>query len=120
MTKPDQDPDADAAERLRRLERRLGELSAGKDAPSAMAGLSNAHVAWRMVTELVAGLGIGFGIGYGLDTLFGTRPVLLVIFLLLGFAAGVNVMMRTAREMNAPKPGQETTKAGEPAARKRD
>ena len=34
---------------------------------------SQAQLAWRMVIELVAGLGIGFGIGYGLDTLLGPR-----------------------------------------------
>ena len=54
---------------------------------------------WRMVTELVAGLLIGFGIGYGLDTLLGTLPIMLVLFTLLGFVAGIRVMMRTAAEM---------------------
>ena len=59
---------------------------------------SQAQMGWRMVTELVSGLGIGFGIGYGLDSLFGTLPWLMVLFTFLGLAAGVNVMMRTARE----------------------
>jgi ATP synthase protein I len=60
---------------------------------------SGAQQGWRMVTELVAGLGIGFSIGYGLDWLFGTLPIFLVLFTLLGFAAGVNVMLRTAKEV---------------------
>lgn len=60
---------------------------------------SAAQQGWRMVTELVAGLGIGFCIGYGLDKLFGTLPIFLVLFTLLGFAAGVNVMLRTAKEI---------------------
>lgn len=60
---------------------------------------SQANIAWRMVVELVAGLGIGFGIGYGLDWVFGTRPFLMVLFILLGFAAGVKTMMRTAGEV---------------------
>ena len=51
-----------------------------------------------MVIELVSGLGIGFGIGYGLDILLGTLPILLVLFTLLGFAAGVKTMLRTAQE----------------------
>nr|WP_255670538.1 AtpZ/AtpI family protein [Cognatishimia sp. F0-27] len=59
---------------------------------------SQAQHAWRMVTEMVAGLGIGFGIGYGLDALFGTQPFLMVLFTLLGLAAGINVMIRSARE----------------------
>ena len=60
---------------------------------------SGAQQGWRMVTELVAGLGIGLTIGYGLDWLFGTLPIFLVIFTLLGFGAGVNVMLRTAKEV---------------------
>ncbi|MDZ4310748.1 MAG: AtpZ/AtpI family protein, partial [Cypionkella sp.] len=49
--------------------------------------------------ELVAGLMIGFGIGYGLDTLFGTMPIFLVLFVLAGFAAGVKTMLWSAKEM---------------------
>ena len=60
---------------------------------------SMAQQAWRMVIELVAGLGIGFGIGYGLDAVFGTRPWLMVLFIFLGFAAGIQTMLRTAREV---------------------
>ena len=60
---------------------------------------TGAQLAWRMVIELVAGIAIGFGIGYGLDALFGTMPVFLVIFILLGFAAGVKTMLRTAKEV---------------------
>ncbi|GLS85748.1 ATP synthase protein I [Cypionkella aquatica] len=58
-----------------------------------------AQLAWRMVLELVAGLMIGFGIGYGLDTLFGTMPIFLVLFVLAGFAAGVKTMLLSAKEM---------------------
>jgi ATP synthase protein I len=60
---------------------------------------SAAGAAWRMVIELVVGLGLGFGIGYGLDRLFGTLPIFLILFTLLGFAAGVRTMMRTAAEL---------------------
>jgi ATP synthase protein I len=56
---------------------------------------------------------IGFVIGYGLDTLFGTMPVFLMIFTLLGFAAGVQTMVRSAREI------QKQAEADE-AARKKD
>ena len=58
-----------------------------------------ANQAWRMVTELVAGLVIDLGIGYGLDVLLGTTPIFMVLFILLGLAAGVNVMLRSAREI---------------------
>ena len=51
-----------------------------------------------MVIELVVGVGMGAGAGFGLDHLFGTAPVLLAVMTLLGFAAGVNLMLRTAKE----------------------
>ena len=63
--------------------------------------ISQAQAGWRMVTELVVGLLMGFGIGYGLDHLFGTIPIFLVIFTMLGFAAGVRAMMKSAAEIAA-------------------
>jgi ATP synthase protein I len=42
---------------------------------------------------------LGLAIGFGLDVLFGTRPIFLVIFSLLGFGAGIRVMLGTARQM---------------------
>ena len=94
--------DAEQA-RLEALEKRIAAAQAAH-APkrSAQADVhSQAQMAWRMVIELVAGLMIGFGIGYGLDTLFGTMPIFLVLFILAGFAAGVKTMLRSAKEMQA-------------------
>lgn len=57
-----------------------------------MEGLS---YALRIGTELVAAIGIGLGIGYGLDSLLGSKPAFMIVFLLLGGAAGVlNVYKR--------------------------
>tara|TARA_B100000989_G_scaffold278502_1_gene240349 strand:+ start:3145 stop:3465 length:321 start_codon:yes stop_codon:yes gene_type:complete len=55
--------------------------------------------AWRMVIELVSGLAIGFGLGYGLDIVFGTLPIFMIIFTLLGFVAGIRTMLSTAKEV---------------------
>ncbi len=93
-------PDASDRKRLDVLGRRLNEVRAAREPPNAdKQGAAQAQVAWRMVIELVTGLLMGLGIGYGLDSLFGTVPVFLVLFTLLGFAAGVRTMMRTAREV---------------------
>ncbi|WP_299138502.1 AtpZ/AtpI family protein [uncultured Tateyamaria sp.] len=62
---------------------------------------SQAQLAWRMVIELVAGLGIGFGMGYGLDAIFGTSPWFMIVFIFLGLAAGVKTMMRSAEEVQS-------------------
>jgi ATP synthase protein I len=68
---------------------------------------SQAQMAWRMVIELVAGLGIGFGIGYGLDLFFGTLPIFMVLFVLLGLVAGIRTMLRSAQEMQDQKLAEE-------------
>lgn len=87
-------------ERLRALEERLERLKGEKGRkPHVDDKVSAASDGWRMVIELVSGLAIGFSIGFGLDTLFGTMPFMMVLFTLLGFAAGVKVMLGTAREM---------------------
>lgn len=91
-------------ERLRQLEERIAKAK-GPEKPVASkghgGGFSQGEVAWRMVIEMVSGLLIGFAIGYGLDHLFGTMPILLVIFTLLGLVAGVKTMLGTAAELNA-------------------
>ena len=64
---------------------------------------SMAHLAWRMVIELVVGITIGFVIGYGIDFLCGTIPIFMVTFIFLGFAAGVSTMLRSAKELQDQK-----------------
>ena len=86
--------------RLRALDDRIAALRKTQEpAPRADEHYSMANMAWRMVIELLAGLGIGFGIGYGLDVLFGTLPIFMVLFVMLGLAAGVKTMLRTAEEI---------------------
>jgi ATP synthase protein I len=95
--------DQDEMARLRALEDRIAKAKAELNPPRvAQDQHSMAQVGWRMVIELVTGLGLGAGIGYGLDVLFGTLPLFLVLFTLLGFAAGVRTMLQSAREL-APK-----------------
>ena len=106
--------DHDPTDRLKALEDKIAAARGGEaDKPHSEEHYSQAQHAWRMVIELVAGLGIGFGIGYGLDALLGTQPWLMVLFVFLGFAAGVKTMMRTAQEMQntqPPGPGGEDGK----------
>lgn len=107
----DADRQADAA-RLRDLEQRLARATPPPKVRGPMADYDKAHLAWRMVIELVAGLGIGLGIGYGLDYLFGTAPLLMVLFIFLGFAAGIKTMMRTAAELTRTGPGPDGNASG--------
>lgn len=92
--------DAPDPDRLKTLEERIGKLKKTQvSAPPKEEHYSMANMAWRMVIELVVGIALGLGAGYALDTWLGTMPIFLVLFLLLGFAAGVRVMMRTAVEV---------------------
>ncbi len=100
---------------LSRLQERIDRARAAQTPRQrgAAAQIGQAHAAWRMVVELVTGLVMGFAMGYGLDALFGTRPVLLVVMTLLGFAAGINLMLRTAAEMTA-KQNRDAAEADDP------
>jgi ATP synthase protein I len=92
-------------ERLKRLGDRIDAAKASRAEPvrTGAAKFTQSSLAWRMVTELVAGMLLGLGLGWGLDSLFGTRPAFLVVFALLGFAAGVRTMLRTAAEVREKK-----------------
>jgi len=103
-------------ERLKALEVRIAAArQANAPKPHMEEHYSQAQLAWRMVVELVAGLGIGFGLGYGLDLLFGTQPWLMAIMTILGFVAGVKTMIRSAQEVQ-----EKNSAAAEAAAADRD
>ena len=73
-----------------------------------------------MVIELVAGLGIGFGIGYGLDWLFGTLPIFMVLFVMLGLAAGIKKMLRSAKEIQEKQLAEQAATDVPPAGGKNE
>jgi ATP synthase protein I len=90
------------SERLKRLEDRIAAAKARRaPKPVGHGDMTQGSIAWRMVIELVVGMVLGLGLGWGIDELLGTRPVFLVIFALLGFAAGVRTMLRTANEVRS-------------------
>jgi len=103
--------DPDQQRQLEQLEAKI-DAAKQRSAPKPRADehYSQANLAWRMVIELVAGLGIGFGIGYGLDWLFGTLPIFMVLFVMLGLAAGVKTMLRSAQEIQNKKMADEASR----------
>ena len=60
--------------------------------------------ALRLGVELVAGVAVGGFIGWALDRFLGTAPLLMVVFLGLGAAAGIMNVVRTAKRMQAEAP----------------
>ena len=55
--------------------------------------------AFKLGTELVASVGVGTIIGFILDSWFGTKPWLIIIFFFLGAAAGMLNVIRAANRM---------------------
>lgn len=90
----------DDADRLKDLDARIAAARAAQAPPPRKREnkLSQAGLAWRMLFELAVGIAVGFWMGWGLDSLLGTMPVFLILLTLLGFAAGVRVMLQSAKE----------------------
>ena len=51
---------------------------------------------FRLSSELIAGVVVGALIGWGFDRLLSTSPFGLIVFVLLGFIAGVVNVIRSA------------------------
>lgn len=103
-----QQPPADEAAlsaRLTHLDERLSEVRKDRDNRSARQGSEKETASakasamargFRLSSELVAGVVVGAVIGWGIDRLLSTSPWGLIVFFLLGFAAGVINLMRAA------------------------
>ena len=99
MTAPDPD-------RLNDLGRRVDEAQKRQAAGAKRPPPTQMGIAGRFATELVASVVVGGGLGWGIDWLFGhfgfpTRPVFMIVFFMLGAAAGIRNVMRAATEINA-------------------
>ena len=86
---------------LRSLEDRLKKARQTQDVDDQVAEESQERsqalgLAFKMGIELVVGTGVGGMIGWALDDVAGTRPWLFLVFLVLGFAAGITNIVRDA------------------------
>ncbi len=96
--------------RLRRLGEGLGQARGRAVEPSDDTGGDRATTAsgyakgFRLSSELVGGVLVGAGLGWGIDRLLGISPWGFIVFLLLGFAAGVLNVMRSAGVAPGAKP----------------
>lgn len=92
--------------RLASLRGRTGlEKDGTKDGHGGESAASSSAMglAVRAGVELAAGLAVGGGIGWFLDGWLNTRPFLMLLFFVLGAAAGMLNVVRTARAINAPE-----------------
>jgi ATP synthase protein I len=58
-------------------------------------------LAFRVLSEFVAAVMVGTALGWGVDRFFGTSPIFLILFLLLGAAAGFWNVYRIGTEKPA-------------------
>ncbi len=106
---------ADLAARIERAqgERKVRAEQARVSAAKDMTGMSRGL---RLGSEFIAAILVGAGIGYLLDLWLGTGPWIMLVMLLVGFAAGVLNVTRAASEMNKaapPPPGSDLGPGGD-------
>jgi ATP synthase protein I len=98
------DPSAEEAAlsaRLHSLGERLGRTVAQRPSGTGQSSGPRADASglargFRLSTELVAGVLVGAALGWLIDRWLGISPWGLIVFLLLGFVAGVLNLMRVA------------------------
>lgn len=82
-------------------ERRSREPSGNDGDGEAQKGYA---LAVKVSSEFIAGVVVGAVLGYGFDHVLGTSPWGMIVFLMLGFAAGVlNVLRAVGKVAERPK-----------------
>ena len=91
--------------RLGDLDHRLSQIRGSRKAQAGQTGAGSGDGAanasgmargLRLSSELVVGVLVGAFIGWGIDKLLSSSPWGMIVFLLLGFAAGVRNVIRAA------------------------
>ena len=108
----------DLPDRLKDLGNRIaaekGQRAEASRPSTSYQGASDYSKGYKLASEFVAGTLVGGLIGYGIDYVVGTLPLFLIIFLLLGFGAGIINMSRAANR-TSPTP-EEISKMPKPSA----
>jgi ATP synthase protein I len=98
-------PDPDEPSPLKGLGERIAarrdERAREQARKSSLASTSGLGLGLRIATELVSALAVGVTIGLILDNWLNTAPWLLITFFILGAAAAMTNLIRTAKEADA-------------------
>lgn len=98
------DPDRSLEEKSADLAKRLhkahqSELGPTRNEPKLRNESSGLGQAFRLSTEMISALLVGVGMGWVLDRAFDTKPIMMVICIFLGGAAGLLNVYKTAMRM---------------------
>ena len=85
---------------LEDLDRKIGRAKSGRERQELRrtSGVGMSY-AFRLTTEMAAALAIGAGIGWLMDGWLGTDPWGMLVFLFVGFVAGILNAYRTAKRI---------------------
>jgi ATP synthase protein I len=93
---------SDLEARIARAQSERAVAERAREAP--VKNMSGWNRGLRLGSEFIAAILVGAGAGWLLDTWLGTSPWLMLVMLLVGFAAGVLNVVRSASEMNEAAP----------------
>lgn len=91
--------------------------------PKANASGKSMGIAFRISIELVLGVCVGAFVGWQIDQWLGTIPLFLLLFFLLGFAAGLRNVFRAADQMKttvSTEPSEDEASAAEASSDEED
>ena len=101
MTDP-RPTDDELRRRRAALDAKLGP-DPSEEVDAAASGRSDMARGLKLSSEFIAGVVVGALIGWTVDSFAGTSPFGLIVFLLLGFAAGVLNVLREAGAVARPE-----------------
>lgn len=87
----ERDPDRALSEIETRIQRARAE-----NEPKTEQNYSSAGVAFRIGVDLISGVAFGVVVGLALDNWLDTTPWMMILLILLGTAAGIRNVIRTA------------------------
>src|ERR1700733_5807580 len=93
------DPDDESAALRARLDRLKGDLK-GRAPPRPSGSAMSRGL--RAGSEFVSAVILGLGIGWVLDRVLHTNPAFLIVFFLIGFAAGIWSVIRLTSPKRSP------------------
>jgi ATP synthase protein I len=93
-------------DRMKRLKARLADVTTDDtgDEDKNANSRPNYSQALKLSSEFVSAVVVGAMLGYLLDLILPIKPWGLIVFLLLGFCAGVLNMLRAAGKVSSPHP----------------